>query len=199
MELLVIEPQLKQPLVVGIDASFCILGEAGLTWPDTTIVEPHCSVLLGSEARLIFGNKVTVYSGCRFRSRYGELIVGDDVSIGPNCVVYEWRAGGYIGAGSMLAAGVILSGVNHGMDPEAGPYRDQPSLALPLTIGSNVWIGMNSTILPGVSIGDNTVIGAGSVVTRSIPSGVVAYGSPCRVIRPVGERLLATPASEGDG
>ncbi|NDC49165.1 MAG: hypothetical protein EBZ61_08845 [Micrococcales bacterium] len=70
--------------------------------------------------------------------------------------------------------------MNHGIDPEAGPYRFQLPRCLP------------------VSIGDNTVIGAGSVVTRSIPAGVVAYGSPCRVIRPVGERLPATPASEGE-
>jgi len=190
-------PQSRQPLVIGIDSSVRILGQAGLTWPDSTIVEPHCSVLLGSEARLIFGNKVTVYSGCRFRSRCGELIVDDDVSFGPNCVVYEWRAGGRIGAGSMLAAGVILSGVNHGMNPEAGPYRDQPAQALPVDIGRNVWIGMNSTVMPGVSIGDNSVIGAGSVVTRPIPAGVIAYGNPCRVIRAVGEHPAAPPLSPG--
>jgi acetyltransferase-like isoleucine patch superfamily enzyme len=181
--------------VIGIDSSVHIQGQAGLIWPETTIVEPHCSVLLGSDARLIFGSKVTVYSGCRFRSRCGELSVGDDVSFGPNCVVYEWRAGGRIGAKSMLAAGVILSGVNHGMDPEAGPYRDQPAQALPIEIGSNVWIGMNSTVMPGVSIGDNSVIGAGSVVTRPVPSGVIAYGNPCRVIRPVAEPSSATPIS----
>ena len=50
-------------------------------------------------------------------------------------------------------------------------------------IGNNVWIGGNTTILPGVEIGDNTVIGAGSVVTKSIPANVVAYGNPCRVQR----------------
>jgi len=193
-----VPPQSRQPLFIGIDSSVRILGPEGLIWPETTIVEPHCSVLLGDEARLIFGNKVTVYSGCRFRSRSGELLVGDDVSFGPNCVVYEWRAGGRIGASSMLAAGVILSGVNHGMDPEAGPYRDQPAQALPVDIGCNVWIGMNSTVMPGVSIGDNSVIGAGSVVTRSIPSGVIAYGNPCRVVRAVGEPRSAQPISAGE-
>jgi galactoside O-acetyltransferase len=110
-------------------------------------------------------------------------------------VVYEWRAGGRIGAKSMLAAGVILSGVNHGMNPDAGAYRDQPAQALPIDIGSNVWIGMNSTVMPGVSIGDNSVIGAGSVVTRAIPSGVVAYGNPCRVIRPVSKNKSASTFS----
>lgn len=55
-------------------------------------------------------------------------------------------------------------------------------------IGNNVWIGAGSTIVPGVTIGDDVVIGAGSVVTRDIPSGVVAVGTPCRVMREVSLR-----------
>ena len=54
-------------------------------------------------------------------------------------------------------------------------------------IGRNVWIGGGCVLLPGVSIGDNTVIGAGSIVTKDIPANVVAYGNPCRVIREIGE------------
>lgn len=54
-------------------------------------------------------------------------------------------------------------------------------------IGSNVWIGAGTVIVPGVSIGENTVIGAGSVVTRDIPANCVAYGTPCRVAREIGE------------
>ena len=57
--------------------------------------------------------------------------------------------------------------------------------ALPVTIGSDVWIGGNVVILPGVTVGGNTVIGAGSVVTKDIPSGVIAAGNPCRVLRPI--------------
>ena len=71
------------------------------------------------------------------------------------------------------------------MDPSGLPYRFQLPVIKPVTIGSNVWIGMNSTLLPGITIGDNAVIGAGSVVTKSIPPDVVAYGSPARVIRPI--------------
>ena len=58
---------------------------------------------------------------------------------------------------------------------------------MPVTIGSNVWVGGNVVITPGVTIGDNTVIGAGSVVTKDIPSGVVAAGNPCRVLRKITE------------
>ncbi len=55
-------------------------------------------------------------------------------------------------------------------------------------VGSNVWFGAGAIILPGVTIGDNTVIGAGSVVTKDIPANVVAVGNPCRILRPIGER-----------
>ena len=56
-----------------------------------------------------------------------------------------------------------------------------------ITIGDNVWFGANVTVLPGVTIGSNTVIGAGSVVTHDIPDGVVAFGNPCKVIREITE------------
>ena len=57
--------------------------------------------------------------------------------------------------------------------------------AKPIKVGNNVWIGGNVTVLPGVSIGDNVVIGAGSVVTKDIPSNVIAVGNPCRVIKEI--------------
>ena len=56
-----------------------------------------------------------------------------------------------------------------------------------IEIGSNVWIGANATVVPGVRIGDRSVVGTGSVITRDIPAGVFAAGNPCRVIRPVSE------------
>ena len=59
--------------------------------------------------------------------------------------------------------------------------------SLPVTIGNNVWIGGHTVVMQGVTIGDNTVIGAGSVVTRDIPAGVIAVGSPCRVLREITE------------
>ena len=58
---------------------------------------------------------------------------------------------------------------------------------IPVHIGENVWIGANAVVLPGVTIGDNSVIGAGSVVTKDIPANVIAVGNPCRVLREIGE------------
>lgn len=62
----------------------------------------------------------------------------------------------------------------------------------PVRIGKNCWIGAGALIMPGVTIGDNTVIGAGSVVTKDIPSNVVAVGNPCRVMREINEQDMIT-------
>ena len=59
---------------------------------------------------------------------------------------------------------------------------------LPIHIGKNVWLGANVVVMPGVTIGENSVIGAGSIVTKDIPANVVAFGTPCRVQREIGER-----------
>ena len=92
----------------------------------------------------------------------------------------------YVGDNVMIGPNVTISAGTHPVHPEL--RRKQAQYNLSITIGSNVWIGANSVILPGVRIGDNTVIGAGSVVTRDIPANVVAVGSPCRVLREIGEK-----------
>ena len=75
---------------------------------------------------------------------------------------------------------------NHSLD--AQERIEGALIPMPITIGNRVWIGGGSTILGGVTIGDNSVIGAGSVVTKSIPSGVIAAGNPCRVIRKITDK-----------
>ena len=90
------------------------------------------------------------------------------------------------GAGAFIAPGVCLACSGHAIDPEQ--RREGLEIALPITVGNNVWIGANSVILGGVTIGDNSVIGAGSVVTHDIPANVVAVGTPCRVLREITEQ-----------
>lgn len=89
---------------------------------------------------------------------------GDNVFVAPQC--------GFYTAGHPLDVAKRTAGLEY---------------ALPITIGNNVWIGAHVSVLPGVSIGDNTVIGAGSVITKDIPANVLAYGNPCRVIREITE------------
>lgn len=83
----------------------------------------------------------------------------------------------------MIAPNVILASAAHPLDPEE--RRKGYQYNQPVHIGKNCWLGAGVIVVPGVSIGDDTVIGAGSVVTKDIPSGVVAVGNPCRVIKEV--------------
>ena len=92
----------------------------------------------------------------------------------------------YVGDYTMFAPNVTVATAGHPIDPALRERALQYNA--PVHIGRNCWIGAGALIMPGVTIGDNTVIGAGSVVTRDIPSGVVAVGNPCRVMREITER-----------
>lgn len=93
-----------------------------------------------------------------------KVTFGDNVFIAPNCGFYT---------------------AGHPLDPER---RNQGlEYAYPITIGSNVWIGAGTQVMPGVTIGDHTVIGGGSIVTKDIPANVLAAGNPCRIIREISE------------
>lgn len=91
----------------------------------------------------------------------------------------------YVGDYTMFAPGVIVATAAHPILPELRERVCQYNM--PVHIGRNCWIGAGAIIMPGVTVGDNTVIGAGSLVTKDIPANVVAYGSPCRVIREISE------------
>ena len=121
---------------------------------------------------------------------YGRFIVlGNNCEINMNCVFLDcnWIT---IGDNALIAPGVHIYTVFHPLKAKDRLMRkagDGFPFAIaqtaPVTIGSNVWIGGGSIIMPGVTIGDNVTIGAGSLVTTSLPGNVLAYGAPCRVIR----------------
>lgn len=91
----------------------------------------------------------------------------------------------YIGDHVMIGPNVTLATAGHPVDPE---YRRKVAqFNIPIHIENNVWIGANSVVLPGITIGENSVIGAGSVVTKDIPANVVAVGNPCKVLRSIGD------------
>lgn len=91
----------------------------------------------------------------------------------------------YIGSYTMLGPNVTIASAGHPILPELREKAYQYNL--PVKIGRNCWLGAGVIVVPGVTIGDNTVIGAGSVVTKDIPSNVVAVGNPCKVLRPINE------------
>lgn len=94
----------------------------------------------------------------------GKVTIGDNAQIAPNVSIYT--------AGHPVHPDSRNSGYEYGID---------------VTIGDNVWIGGNTCIMPGVTIGNNVVIGAGSVVTKSLPDNVIAFGNPCKVYREITE------------
>ncbi len=122
-------------------------------------------IIVNQPFRCDYGKQISV--GRRFFANFNFTVldeayvtIGDDCFIGPNVSIYT---------------------ACHSTDPIERNSRQE--WAKPVSIGNNVWIGGSVTILPGVSIGDNVTIGAGSVVTRDIPSNSVAVGNPCKVVK----------------
>ena len=94
----------------------------------------------------------------------------------------------YIGDHVMIAPNVVIATGTHPIHP--GLRRKEAQYNLPVHIQDNVWLGAGCLVMPGVTIGENSVIGAGSVVTKDIPANVVAVGNPCRVLRDISEKDL---------
>lgn len=120
-----------------------------------------------------------------FYCDYGSNIeVGDNFFANTNLVILD-GAKVKIGNNVFIAPHVGIYTAGHPLD--VAQRNEGLEYAYPITIGDNVWIGAGVSILPGVTIGNDTVIGAGSLVNRDIPSGVVAAGNPCKVIRKITE------------
>ncbi|MCD7775340.1 MAG: sugar O-acetyltransferase [Clostridiales bacterium] len=92
----------------------------------------------------------------------------------------------YVGDYTMFGPNVTVATAGHPILPVLREAAYQYNMEV--RIGRNCWIGAGAIILPGITIGDNTVVGAGSVVTKDLPSNVVAVGNPCKILRPIGER-----------
>lgn len=91
----------------------------------------------------------------------------------------------YVGDYTLIGPNVVIATAGHPIEP--GLRQQAYQYNMPVRIGRNCWLGAGVIVVPGVTIGDNVVIGAGSVVTKNIPSNMIAVGNPCRVLRPVGE------------
>ena len=119
---------------------------------------------------IALGRRVTCLKGVTFNSM-ARIEVGDESAFGDGC---------------------YLQDNDHGTAPGT-PVMRQPSVIAPIAIGRDVWLGARAIVLKGVTIGDHTVVGAGSVVVKSLPGDVVAVGVPCRAVKGRGESVASAP------
>ena len=111
---------------------------------------------------------------------------GKNITVGKNvfitaCCHFQDQGGITLGDKCLVGHNVVFATLNHGFAPE----ERQSMLPAPIVVGRNVWIGSNSTILQGVTIGDNSIIAAGSVVTKDVPANAIVAGVPARFIRSI--------------
>lgn len=151
-------------------------------------------VMVGKGLRVMSSKGVTIHSmttigrNCRlscYKDSHGNLgeivllpcMMGDNISImSANNVT--------IRKGALLASNITIVSYNHGTNPEVGaPYGGQPLYGKPITIGEYSWIGQNVTICSGVEIGKKSIVGAGSVVTKSVPPYSMVAGNPAKIIK----------------
>jgi len=119
-----------------------------------------------------------------FYCEFGAVSIGAGTFVNVGAVLLD-VAPIAIGAACQIASRVQLLTATHPIDPE--PRRLGWEYGRPITIADNVWLGGGAIVCPGVTIGEDTVVGAGAVVTRDLPAGVVAVGVPARVLRQIGE------------
>lgn len=158
---------------------------------------PLRNLLFRKMVKRIDGKPYSVFSPIYLQ--FGDnLVIGKNFFSNCNCMILD-RGGVKIGDNVLLGPNVMITSVSHPMlaeermvrkynnSYEPGKRSDVQKNS-PVTIGNGVWIAANAIVCPGVTIGDNSVIGAGSVVTRDIPPDSFACGVPCRVIRKITEK-----------
>lgn len=176
-----------------------LAGEPYLAWDETLYAEriacrkilqqlnnsiPDSDEWKSAIQQLIPNAKGEVYLEPPFRCDYGTNIhVGKNFYANFNCVLLDVNRID-IGDNVMLAPNVQIYTAGHPIEVK-GRVEEGIEFGLPIKIGHNVWIGGGAIICPGVTIGDNSVIGAGAVVTKDIPDNVVAAGNPCKVIKQI--------------
>ena len=140
-------------------------------------------IKIGPNSLIGPGSELLVYEKHFSRPLNSKLVIGNHVRITARCRI---TCGGTITIGddALFAPDVFITDHNHGMDPETeGGYSPQDITVKNVTVGKGVWLGQRVCVLPGVTVGDHSIVGANSVVTHDIPPYSIAVGVPARVIK----------------
>ena len=126
------------------------------------------------------GKKSIIEQFSTINNGVGDVIIGNKTIIGIGCTIIGPVL---IGDNVMLAQNIVISGLNHGYEMIDIPPSEQKAITKQIIIQDNVWIGANCVVTAGVNIGKHSIIGAGSIVTKSVPDYCVALGNPAKIIK----------------
>lgn len=160
----------------------------GLRFPGDIKIDRTTWVGSRSTLRVTGGGSITIGQRCEIHDYAmlltygGSIVIGDDCSINPFSIIYG-HGGVTIGNDVRIAAHTVVIPANHNLGDDERPLHLSGVTARGIQIEDHVWIGAGCRILDGVTIGRNSVLGAGSVVTRSIPRNTTAAGVPARIIK----------------
>jgi acetyltransferase-like isoleucine patch superfamily enzyme len=143
---------------------------------------PNVTLEIGRHATLRIGRWSWIGHGTKIRVHEGEVSIGAKTVMGQDCTISAYQHVS-IGRECIIADRVMLIDFDHGVTEVERPIRLQGIYKRDVRVGHNVWVGYGACILRGVSVGENSVIGTSSVVTKQVPENAVVAGTPARVIR----------------
>jgi acetyltransferase-like isoleucine patch superfamily enzyme len=143
---------------------------------------PRLEIEIARKARVDFGRFVWIGHGTKIRCHEGVVEIGAKTVIGQECTISAYRRV-RIGEQCVIADRAMFIDFDHGVVEAERPIRLQGIYTREVEVGSNVWIGYGACILRGVSVGDNSIVGTNSVVTKDVPANAVVAGVPARIVR----------------
>jgi len=161
-----------------------LLTVAGYRWRTHGMVffGRRLALQIARRGRVEFGRLVWIGDGTKIRCHEGVVEIGAKTVLGQECTISAYRRV-RIGEQCVIADRAMFIDFDHGVVEVERPIREQGIYKRDVEVGSNVWIGYGACILRGVTVGDNSIVGTNSVVTRDVPANAVVAGIPARVIR----------------